>query len=65
MPYEVLPPTVSPWMEQGRYPSCVRIDSRNVRTLIAITIKAGESEIVLGRSPAVLVRDYVINLKWK
>src|ERR1039457_4235755 len=56
-------PLVRPWMEESNQLAGLRICSGDVRTLVPIAVKAGESEGFKNSQPSVLACDDVIDVK--
>jgi hypothetical protein len=44
-PFEVICPTVSPWMEQRGDPIGLRIDAGQIRPLVQVAVNAGQGEV--------------------
>jgi hypothetical protein len=56
-------PLVTAWMEQSRQLSGLRIDSSQIRSLVAIAVYARKSQIVEAVRASVLFRYDVVDLK--
>ena len=63
LPDQVLPAEITTRMKQSHNLTTLRVDTRNVRSLEIVTVKASVGEILsLGRA-AVKSRNYVIKLE--
>ena len=62
-PPEMATPGVSARMEEPCFPACLRVDAREIRSLVMITGKTGHCQIPSRRWAAVLLRYDVVELE--
>lgn len=62
---KMLVPVVAPRAEELHYPFCFRIYRAQIRSLVKITVVAGQREILDFIATAVLSRHDMIHVKWR